>query len=107
MFNNFKKKMVERSNKRILEYVLNTPEIWLEVLRIINKRYDNKIFGSLKIENNKFNSLKLDGFTILNGIQVNNNIYIPEDDNLKKPFIKLSNSAFYKNFEDIDEDKKD
>lgn len=107
MFNKFKNKMVERSNKRILEYVLKTPEVWLEVLRIINKRYENKIFGSLKIENNKFNSLKLEGFTILNGIQVNNNIYIPEDENLKKPFIELSNSAFYKNFEDIEKYKKD
>ena len=107
MFNELNEKMVERINKKVLEYALKTPEVWLEVLRIINKRYDNKIFGNLKIENNKFNSLKLEGFTILNGIQVNNNIYIPEDEKLKKPFIELSNSDFYNNFEDIEKYKKD
>ena len=91
MFKKLKEKMVERSNKRILEYVLNTPDIWLEVLRIINNKYENKIFNDLIIKENRFNNLKLKGLTILGGVIITDNIYIPEDDNLKdkKPFMEF------------------
>lgn len=92
MFNNFKKKMVERSNKRILEYVLNNSDIWLEVLRIINNRYEGKIFNDIKIEGNCFNHLKFDRLIVLGGVYTSNNTYIPEDNNFKdkKPFIELN-----------------
>ena len=98
MFNKLKKKMVERSNKRILEYVLNNSDIWLEVLRIINNRYEGKIFRDIKIERNRFNHLKLNNLTILGGIYIKDNIYIPKDDDLKDKnhFIELSNNDIKK-----------
>ena len=58
MFNKLKNKMVERSNKRILEYVLNTPDIWLEVLRVINNKYEHKIFNDVIIKENHFNNFR-------------------------------------------------
>lgn len=92
MFKKIKEKMVERSNKRILEYVLNNPDIWLEVLRIINNRYEGKIFNDFKIEGNRFNHLKIDRLTVLGGVYISNNTYIPEDNNFKdkKPFVELN-----------------
>ena len=83
MFNKFKNKMIEKSNERILKYVLNTTDIWLEVVRIINNKYEHKIFNDLIIKENHFNNLKLQGLTILGGVIIKDNIYIPEDDSSK------------------------
>lgn len=92
MFNKLKNKMIEKSNERILKYVLNTPDIWLEVLRIINNKYEHKIFNDFKIENNKFNHLKIDRLIVLGGVYISDNTYIPEENNFKdkKPFIELN-----------------
>ena len=92
MFNKLKEKMIERYNKRILEYVLNTPDVWLEVLRVINNKYEHKIFNDLIIKENRFNHLKIDRLTVLGGVHIGNNTYIPEDNNFKdkKPFIELN-----------------
>ena len=91
MFNNFKKKMVERTNKKVLEYALNTPDVWLEVLRGINNKYEHKIFNDLIIKENHFNNLKLQGLTILGGVSIVGNIYVPEDHNpkSKKKFMEF------------------
>ena len=83
MFNKFKNKMIEKSNKRILKYVLNTPDVWLEVLRVINNKYEHKIFNDLIIKENHFNNLKLEGLTILGRVSIVGNTYVPEDHNPK------------------------
>ena len=83
MFNKLKNKMIEKSNERIIKYVLNTPDIWLEVVRVINNKYENKIFNDLIIKDNRFNNLKLQGLTILGGVIIKDNTYIPEDDSSK------------------------
>ena len=83
MFKKLKVKMVERLNKRILEYVLNTPDIWLEVLRVINNKHEHKIFNDLIIKENHFNNLKLQGLTILGRVSIVGNTYVPEDHNPK------------------------
>ena len=83
MFNKLKNKMVERTNKKVLEYVLNTPDVWLEVLRVINNKYEHKIFNDLIIKENRFNNLKVEGLIILGGVSIIGNTYIPEDHNLK------------------------
>ena len=83
MFNKLKDKMIEKSNDTIIKYVLNTPDIWLEVVRVINNKYENKIFNDLIIKDNRFNNLKVQGLIILGGVIIKDNIYIPEDDSLK------------------------
>ena len=90
-FSKLKDKMIEKSNEIIIKYVLNKPDIWLEVVKVINNKYEHKIFNDLIIKENRFNNLKLQGLTILGGVIITDNIYIPEDDNLKdlKPFMEF------------------
>lgn len=98
MLNKFKKKMFERTNKKVIEYALNNKDVWLEVLKQINIKYKGRIFADIIIEDNHFNNFTLTKATILGDVFIKNNTYIPEDDDLKdkKPFVELSNSELHK-----------
>lgn len=98
MFNKFKNEVIEKLNERILEYVLNTPDIWLEVLRIINNKYENKIFSGVEIKDSRFNQLKIENSLILGAPIIRDNTYIPKDDNLTdiEPFIVFKGNIIEK-----------